>query len=91
MFSNFHIFTNPDRRTIVPTRFDPLQQPASALTGKSQADLVHKFRLAMMTGGVDFSGSPGGVTSATHGEAELADTVKALRNTVRMLRQEGEI
>ena len=91
MFSNFHIFTNPDRSTIVPTRFDPLEQPASALTGKSQAGLVHKFRLAMMTGGVDFSGSPGGVTSATHGEAELEDTVKALRNTVRMLKQEGEI
>ena len=91
MFSNFHIFTNPDRSPIVPTRFDPLQQPATALAGKSQADLVHKFRLAMMTGGVDFSGSPGGVTSATHGEAELADTVKALRNTVRMLKQEGEI
>ena len=91
MFSNFHIFTNPDRSTILPTRFDPLQQPAAALTGKSQADLVHKFRLAMMTGGVDFSGSPGGVTSATHGEAELEDTVKALRNTVRMLKQEGEI
>ena len=35
--------------------------------------------------------SPGGVTSATHGEAELEDTVKALRNTVRMLKQEGEI
>jgi hypothetical protein len=52
---------------------------------------VHKFRLAMMTSGVDFSGSPGGITSATHGEAELEDTVKALRNTVRMLRQEGEI
>ena len=45
----------------------------------------------MMTSGVAFSGSPGGVTSATHGEAELADTVKALRDTVRMLRQEGEI
>ena len=25
------------------------------------------------------------------GEAELEDTVKALRNTVRMLKQEGEI
>ena len=77
MFSNFHIFTNPDRSAIVPTRFDPLQQPAASLTGKSQADLVHKIRLAMMTGGVDFSGSPGGVTSATHGEAELEDTVAA--------------
>ena len=91
MFSNFHFFTNPERRAIVPTRFDPLEHPAAALTGKSQAGLVHKFRLAMMTGGVDFSGSPGGVTSATHGEAELADTVKTLRNAVRMLKQEGEI
>jgi glutamate-1-semialdehyde aminotransferase len=91
MFSNFHFFTNPDRLAIAPTRFDPLDQPAAALTGKSQAGLVHKFRLAMMTGGVDFSGSPGGITSATHGEAELEDTVKALRKSVRMLKQEGEI
>ena len=68
-----------------------MEQPPAALTGKSQAGLVHKFRLAMMTGGIDFSGSPGGVTSATHGDAELEDTAKALRSTIRMLRQEGEI
>jgi glutamate-1-semialdehyde 2,1-aminomutase len=91
MFSNFHIFTNPDRSAIVPTRFDPRQQPAESFFDKRQAAVVHKFRLAMMTGGVDFSGSPGGVISATHGEAELEDTVKALRHTVRMLKQEGEI
>jgi glutamate-1-semialdehyde 2,1-aminomutase len=91
MFSNFHIFTNSNRSAIVPTRFDPFQQPAEAFFDKRQAGIVHKFRLAMMTGGVDFSGSPGGVTSATHGEVELEDTVKALRNTVRMLKHEGEI
>jgi glutamate-1-semialdehyde 2,1-aminomutase len=91
MFSNFHIFTNPDRSAIVPTRFDPLELPAESFFNKRQAGIVHKFRLAMMTGCVDFSGSPGGVISATHGEAELADTAKALRDTVRMLRQEGEI
>jgi glutamate-1-semialdehyde aminotransferase len=91
MFSNFHIFTNPDHSVIVPTRFDPLQQPPAALTGNRQAGMVHKFRLAMMTGGVDFSGSPGGITSATHGEAELEDTVNALRKSVGMLKQEGEI
>ena len=91
MFSNFHIFTNPDQSAIVPTRFDPLQHPAATLTGNRQAGVVHKFRLAMMTSGIDFSGSPGGITSATHGEAELEDTLKALRNTVRMLKQEGDI
>ena len=36
-------------------------------------------------------GSPGGIASATHGEAELDDTLKALRSTVRLLKQEGEI
>jgi glutamate-1-semialdehyde 2,1-aminomutase len=91
MFSNFHIFTNPDRRAIVPTRFDPLAQPTEAFFDKKQAGLVHKFRLATMVEGVDFSGSPGGVTSATHGEAELEDTIKAVRNALRMLKQEGEI
>jgi len=45
----------------------------------------------MMTHGVDFSGSPGGITSATHGEAELEDTLTALRHRIRMLKQEGEI
>src|SRR5229473_3474395 len=91
MFSNFHIFTNPDRQAISPTRFDPLAQPAEALAGNRQAGVVHKLRLAMMTGGVDFNGSPGGIVSATHGEAELEDTLTALRKSIRMLKQEGEI
>jgi glutamate-1-semialdehyde 2,1-aminomutase len=90
-FSMFHMFTNPDHRAIVPTRFDPLEEPAETLAGNRQAGVVHKLRLAMMTGGVDFNGSPGGIVSATHGEAELEDTLKALRNSVRMLKQEGEI
>ena len=34
MFSNFHFFTNPDRRAIVPTRFDLLEQPKVPLTGR---------------------------------------------------------
>jgi glutamate-1-semialdehyde 2,1-aminomutase len=91
MFSNFHIFTNPERSAIVPTRFDPTAVPAEAFFDKRQAEVIHKFRLAMMTGGVDFSGSPGGVISATHGEVELEDTLTALRKSVRMLKQEGEI
>jgi hypothetical protein len=51
---------------------------------------VHKLRLSMMTGG-SLQRQPRGIVSATHGEAELEDTLKALRNSVRMLKQEGEI
>jgi glutamate-1-semialdehyde 2,1-aminomutase len=90
-FSTFHIFTNPDRAAITPTAFDPHQQPIAALAGNRQADVVHKLRLAMMVNGVDFNGSPGGLISATHGEAELEDTLDALRKSVRMLKQEGEV
>ena len=90
-FSMFHLFTNPDHVTITPTRFDPLAQPAESLAGNRQAAIVHKLRLAMMLNGVDLSGSPGGLASATHGEPELEDTVKALQSAIRLLRQEGEI
>src|SRR5215831_15837215 len=90
-FSMFHIFTNPERISIMPTRFDALEQPPGSLAGNRQAGIVHKLRLAMMVNGVDLSGSPGGLVSATHGEAEIEDTVTALRKSVRMLKQEGEI
>ena len=90
-FSMLHIFTNPDHVAITPTRFDPRQQSTESLTGNRHAGIVHKLRLAMMTNGVDLSASPGGLVSATHGEPELEDTIAALRKTVRMLKQEGEI
>ena len=93
--------TAPDRAEI-PDRITPPTEPSRRpalirtsrqprLAGNRQARVVHKLRLAMTTGGVDFNGSPGGIVSATHGEAELEDTLKALRNSVRMLKQEGEI
>jgi len=90
-FSMLHIFTNPDRVPITPTRFDPHQQPTASLTGNRQAGIVHKLRLAMMVNGVDFNGSPGGLVSATHDEPEMEDTLGAIRKTVRMMKQEGEI
>jgi glutamate-1-semialdehyde 2,1-aminomutase len=90
-FSMFHIFTNPEGVPITPTRFDPHRQPAASLAGKRQTGLVDKLRLAMMVNGVDFSASPGGLASATHETQELDDTVRALRSSLRMLRQEGEI
>jgi glutamate-1-semialdehyde 2,1-aminomutase len=90
-FSMFHIFTNPERVSITPTRFDPHLQPAAALADKRQSGVVDKLRLAMMVNGVDLSSSPGGLVSATHETLELDDTIRALRHSLRMLRQEGEI
>jgi glutamate-1-semialdehyde 2,1-aminomutase len=90
-FSMFHIFTNPERTPIAPTRFDPLAQPAASFVDRRQAGLVDKLRLALMVNGVDCNGSPGGLVSATHQEAELEDTIQGLGRSLRMLRHEGEI
>jgi len=90
-FSMLELFTNPEREAVTPTRFDPLQYSFASLKGDRNAGVVHKMRLAMMVHGVDLSSHPGGVVSATHGEAELEDTVAAMRNSVRMLKAEGEL
>jgi hypothetical protein len=90
-FSSLELFTNPERAAITPTRFNPLEHSFAALKGDRTAGIVHKMRLGMMIHGVDLSSHPGGVISATHGEAELEDTVTAMRNTVRMLKAEGEL
>ncbi|MBV8888895.1 MAG: aminotransferase class III-fold pyridoxal phosphate-dependent enzyme [Alphaproteobacteria bacterium] len=90
-FSSIEIFTNPDDAEIAPTRFDPAALPAASFKSARTPGLLHKLRLALMLNGVDFNGHPGGVISATHGEAELEDTVAAMRKAVRLLRQEGEV
>jgi glutamate-1-semialdehyde 2,1-aminomutase len=90
-FSSIEIFTNPERIAVTPTAFNPLGLEAKHFKGVKNASLVHKLRLATMLGGVDFNSHPGGVISCTHGESELADTVTALRDAVRMLKTEGEV
>ena len=90
-FSSLELFMNPERAPITPTRFNPLDHSFAALKSDRAANIVHKMRLGMMIHGVDLSSHPGGVISATHGEEELEDTVAAMRNTVRMLRAEGEL
>jgi glutamate-1-semialdehyde 2,1-aminomutase len=49
--------------------------------------LVHKWRCALILHGVDMSGSHGWV-SASHGERELEDTVRAVRAAVADLQAE---
>jgi hypothetical protein len=60
----------------------PLQNP-------SERSEIDNARQSLQR--VDLSGSPGGLASATHGDAELEDTVSAVRKSVHMLRQKGEI
>jgi glutamate-1-semialdehyde 2,1-aminomutase len=88
-FSGFHLFLNPRQRKLTPSAFDPAACELQELK-QNPPGLAGKLRLAMLVNGVDVNGRPGGIISATHGEAELAHTVDAFRESLAMLRAEGE-
>ncbi|HET6522494.1 MAG TPA: aminotransferase class III-fold pyridoxal phosphate-dependent enzyme [Geminicoccaceae bacterium] len=86
--SMFYVFLNPEGRRIRPTAFDPSALPHAELTAKPQPRL-QRLRLALMINGVDIGGTGGGMISATHGRADLDETVEAFRDAVMLLRREG--
>ncbi|MGN6562709.1 MAG: hypothetical protein ACTHMU_08620, partial [Thermomicrobiales bacterium] len=55
-----------------------------------QRKLIHRFRAAMQLGGVDSSGF-NFIVSATHGPAEVEQTVAALDDALGMLQAEGTL
>ena len=88
-FSGFHFYMNP-QAPAEPLSFDATALPYTVLKAKP-AELVRKFRLAMLVNGVDLGAWPGGLLSATHGEAEIEHTIGAFRESLAMLHKEGEI
>lgn len=90
-FSLFHLFTNPDGRTIVPTRFNAAELAAADFKTDPRKSLLSKLYLAMVTNGVDLMQWRGGFVSATHGPAEEQETVVAWRKALRLLKDEGEL
>jgi len=89
-FSGFHTYTNPKGRKIDPLNFNPYDIPFEELKAKDKR-LVHRVRLAMLVNGVDLMGWPGGLVSATHGPAELEQTVEAFAASIAMLKRDGEV
>ena len=89
-FSGFHIFLNPEGRSIRPDRFDPHSIDYRELKANPPG-IADRLRLAMLSNGVDVTGWPGGTISAAHGDAELAETAEALRESLRMLKAEDAI
>ncbi|MCS7268657.1 MAG: aminotransferase class III-fold pyridoxal phosphate-dependent enzyme [Geminicoccaceae bacterium] len=89
-FSGVHLFVNPNGREIDPLAFDPLALPYQELKARPPR-LVHRLRLALLSGGVDVSGQLAMLASATHGEEEVARTVEAFAWAVRRLAREGDL
>ncbi len=89
-FSGVHLFTNPKGRALRPSAFDPLSVPYTELKAK-QPGLTHRVRIGMLLHGVDFNNWPGAMVSAALSPQDLADTVDAFRETLRLLDREGDL
>ena len=89
-FSGIHVFTNPKSRPIQPTVFDPLSIGWEELKG-NVSGAVTKLQLAMLVNGVEFNGYPGGTISSVHSKVDLDFTIDAFKESLEMLRSEGEV
>jgi glutamate-1-semialdehyde 2,1-aminomutase len=89
-FSGIHIFTNPERRAIRPAEFDPFGVPYRELKAR-QGNITHRLRLAMLVHGVDLNNWPGAFVSAALSEQDVADTIEAFRESLRLLKREGDV
>ncbi len=89
-YSGFHVFTNTRKRPITPSEFNPSEYDFEELKANSP-ELITKLRLAMLLNGVDITGWPGGTVSAAHDEDDLKKTLDAFRDSLVMLKHEGEL
>ena len=90
-YTGLHVFTNPNHLPIDPATFDPMALGYAGLKQPRGNQVALKFRMAMRVHGVDLSAWPGGPCSAAHTDADLDQTLDAIRASVRMLREEREI
>jgi len=89
--SFFHFFTNPEHRSITPTKFDALTAPTEWFKPDKRERMLEKMRLAMLVHGVDLKGWRGGLTSSVHTPADIDFTLDAWRKSLRALKAEDEI
>ncbi len=90
-FSGFHLFTNPKRLPITAADIEAGRYDYRVLKTAVPSSLSTKLRLGMLLHGVEIFSWLGGPTSAVHGPDDLELTVDAFRQTLRLLRAEGEI
>ena len=85
--SSFHIYMNSEGRPLDPLDFNPLSVPFRTIGAKSP-NVLNKWRLALLLGGVDVSGTGSGIISATHDEDAMEETIQACDDALGMLLEE---
>jgi glutamate-1-semialdehyde 2,1-aminomutase len=89
-YSGFHLYMNAEGKRIDPLAFDPYSTSQADLKAQP-AEPARKLRIALLVNGVDVGSRINGFLSATHTEQDVADTAAAFRESLRMLKHEGEL
>ena len=90
-FSGFHFFFNPEELSLSPEDLQAGKVDFRTLRTSNSPELVWRLRLGMICQGVEIFNWPGGPTSAVHTDADLQQTAEALRKTIRLLKQDGDL
>ncbi len=90
-FSDFHIFTNPRKRSATLEDIRSGSVPAAELKNGTPPRLQHLVRIGMLLGGVDIVSWPGGLVSAVHSAQDVDRTVSAFTSTLDILGEAGEL
>jgi glutamate-1-semialdehyde 2,1-aminomutase len=87
-FSSFRLVPNYQGPRPAGDDFIPYNGDLDKLDAVKDKRLHHAFRCGMLLHGVDMPGMAG-MTSASHNEADVEKTVKAVAGTIELLREEG--
>ncbi|NKB71977.1 MAG: aminotransferase class III-fold pyridoxal phosphate-dependent enzyme [Candidatus Latescibacteria bacterium] len=90
-YGGFHVFLNPNGISTSRQRIEAGEHDFATLKAPVKPALSMKLRIGVLLHGVDIQGWPGAPVSAAHTEEDRAQTVAAFRQTIAMLRQEGDL
>jgi glutamate-1-semialdehyde 2,1-aminomutase len=90
-FGGFHVFTNPNNIDLTREQIESGRLDYPTLRPAVRPTRAMKLRVGCLLHGVDIQPWPGAPISAVHTDEDRARTVDAFANTVRMLREEGDI
>ena len=90
-FGGFHVFLNPRQLTTDRGRIEAGEHSFEELKAAGDPALRMKVRLGALLHGIDIQAWPGASVTAVNTDEDLEITVDAFRQTVRMLREEGDI
>ena len=90
-FGGFHVFLNPEGITTDRQRIEAAEHDFATMKAAVPPAVSLKLRVGLLLAGVDIQGWPGAPVSAAHTDADREQTIEAFRQTLRALREEGEL